>query len=128
MDLLKWLDDLYTTARNGRGVLLEWDADAHTGAEVEHLLRSYGVRTYARRYPSKRRRVAGVHVRTAQAKFADGLLRGYGIAVVSRQLSEPITPARRWGVPAPAQGLHGHIGDAMGVMRRPIRQLRKERY
>lgn len=133
LDPIKWIDDLYTTSRNGRGVLIEWDSNCHTGAEVESFLRSYGVKCYARRYPSNG--VAGCHVRTAQAKFADGLLRGAGFAVLSKQLSKPITPRTQWGVPAKAQGFGGLVGDALGVMdsvnrrnRERRRRERKERY
>lgn len=133
LDPIKWIDDLYTTSRNGRGVLIEWDANVHTGAEVEAFLRSWGIKCYGRKYPAGG--VAGCHVRTAQAKFADGLLRGAGFAVLSRPLSKPITPRTQWGVPAKAQGFGGLVGDALGVMdsvnrrnRERRRRERKERY
>lgn len=114
LDPIKWIDDIYTTSRNGRGVLLQWDSRAHTGAEVEAFLRSYGVKCYARRYPSNG--VAGCHVRSEQAQYADGLLRGAGFAVLSKQLSPPISPRSQWGVPAKPQGFGGIVGDAMGIM------------
>lgn len=133
LDPIKMIDDLYTTSRNGRGVLIEWDANVHTGAEVESFLRSYGVACYARKYPAGG--VAGCHVRKRQAAFADGLLRGAGFAVLSKQLSKPITPRTQWGVPAKAQGFGGLVGDALGVMdsvnrrnRERRRRERKERY
>lgn len=132
-DPIKWLDDLYTIARNGRGVLLTWDSQAHTGAEVEAFLRSWGIRCYARQYPSNG--VAGCHVRSRQAVFADGLLRGHGFVVLSPQLSKPITPSSQWGVPAKATGFGGVVGDALGVMdgvnrrnRERRKEQRKERY
>lgn len=115
-DPIKWVDDAYTTGRNGRGVLLEWDSNAHTGAEVESLLRSYGVAVYARKYRTSGDPTVGCHVRQAQAKFADGLLRGHGVAVLSPQLSPPIRPQHRWGVDAKAQGFAGIVGDMVGVM------------
>lgn len=126
IDPIKWIDDAYTTSRNGRGVLLEWSAASTTGADVETLLRTFGVKVYARKYPTRREKIAGCHVPEAQAAYADGLLRGHGIAVVSPQLSKPIRPSTSWGVPAKAQGLAGALGDAMGV--KPTRKERKERY
>lgn len=114
LDPIKWIDDAFTTAANGRGVLLQWDSRAHTGAEVEAFLRSYGVKVYARRYPANG--VAGCHVRREQAKYADGLLRGAGFAVLSKPLSKPISPRSQWGVPARAQGFGGIVGDLFGVM------------
>lgn len=127
-DPLKWIDDIYTTSRNGRGTLITWDATINGGAEVERLLRTYGVRVYGRTYPTRKNPVSGCHVRDSQAKFADGLLRGHGIAVLSKQLSKPIKPTRQWGAPAPAQGLGGMVGDVMGVMDGVKRKPRKERY
>jgi len=127
-DLIKFVDDIYTTSRNGRGVLLEWDATINSGAEVEQLLRSYGVKVYGRKYPTRSEPISGCHVRKSQAKFADGLLRGAGIAVLSERLSKPIKPKESWGAPAPAQGLGGLVGDAMGVMDGVKRKQRKGRY
>lgn len=121
-DLIKWLDDLFCTAKNGRGVLLEWSATSVAGSDVEALLRRYGVKVYARRYAKDG--TAGCHVRTAQAKYADGLLRGYGVPVLSKQLSKPIRPRRAWGVPATAQGIAGAINQSMdgdSTKRRPRR-------
>jgi hypothetical protein len=131
VDPVKWVDDAVTMGANGESVLLLWDSTVHTGAEVERLLRSFGVACYGRKYPMSDDPTAGCHVRTAQAKYADGLMRGAGFAVLSRQLSPPIRPARQWGVPAKAQGLGGVVGDLMGVMDvvdRRNRQRRKERY
>lgn len=125
IDPIKWIDDAYTTSRNGRGVLLEWDATSVTGADVETLLRRFGVKVYARKYPKRTDKIAGCHVPSAQAVYADGLLRGHGIPVVSAPLSKPIRPASSWGVPAKAQGMAGKLGDAMGVA---PRKERKERY
>ena len=125
IDPIKWIDDAYTTSRNGRGALLEWDATSTTGADVETLLRTFGVKVYARKYPTRQEKIAGCHVPSAQAAYADGLLRGHGIPVVSAPLSKPIRPSRSWGVPAKAQGLAGKLGDAMGVA---PRKERKERY
>lgn len=115
-DPIKWVDDAATMGMNGDSVLLTWDAKVHTGAEVERLLRSYGVACYGRKYPLSDDPTAGCHVRAAQAKFADGLLRGNGIAVLSPVLSAPIRPQYRWGVDAKPQGFGGIVGDAMGVM------------
>ena len=115
-DPIKWVDDALTTGANGRGVLIEWDSNAHTGAEVESLLRSYGVAVYARKYRTSNDPAIGCHVREAQAAFADGLLRGHGVAVLSPVLSPPIQPKHRWGVPAKPQGFGGVVGDMMGVM------------
>lgn len=131
IDPVKWIDDAVTMSANGGGVLLQWDANVHTGAEVERLLRSYGVACYGRQYPTSDNPTAGCHVRQAQAKFADGLLRGYGIAVLSPQLSPPIRPRHRWGVDAKPQGFGGIVGDMMGVMDgarpAPVRQRPQRR-
>jgi hypothetical protein len=77
------------------------------------LLRSYGVRVFARQYPRKHGGVAGCHVRRAQAKYADGILRGHGVPVLSKQLSRPIRPRRRWGVMAKSSGFAGWMNDAL---------------
>jgi hypothetical protein len=126
IDPVKWADDAVTGAANGEGVLLTWDSTTHTGADVERLLRSYGVACYGRKYPLSDDPTAGCHVRKAQAKYADGLLRGHGVAVLSPQLSAPIRPRHRWGVDAKPQGFGGIVGDMMGVMDgarpAPIRQ------
>jgi len=131
IDPVKWIDDAATSAANGEGVLLTWDSTVHTGAEVERLLRSYGVAVYGRKYPLSDDPTAGCHVRKAQAKYADGLLRGHGIAVLSPQLSPPIRPRHRWGVDAKPQGFGGIVGDMMGVMDgarpAPIRQRPQRR-
>lgn len=117
IDPVKWIDDAVTMSANGDSVLLLWNSNAHTGAQVERLLRSYGVAVYGRRYPTSDDPVAGCHVRKAQAKFADGLLRGHGVVVLSPQLSPPIRPRWRWGVDAKPQGFGGVVGDLLfGVM------------
>ena len=125
----KLIDDLYTRGKNGGGVLLEWDAGATDGApsDIEALLRSYGVKVYARQYPRKHGGVAGCHVRRAQAKYADGILRGHGVPVLSKQLSKPIRPRRRWGVMAKPQGFAGWMNDAIFGGDEEVRRLfRKE--
>ena len=33
-DLIKWIDDLFCTARNGRGVYIEWDSTSNAGSLV----------------------------------------------------------------------------------------------
>ena len=126
-DPIKWLDDLYTTARNGRGVLITWDANCHTGAEVEAFLRSWGIRVYGRKYRTSTDPTCGCHVRKRQAAFADGLLRGHGYAVLSPPLSKPIRPNRQWGVSAPSQGLGSMVGDLFGVMDGVNRRRRQRR-
>ncbi len=120
----KLIEDLYTRSKNG-GVLLEWDAGATDGApsDIEALLRSYGVKVYARQYPRKHGGVAGCHVRRAQAKYADGILRGHGVPVLSKQLSKPIRPRRRWGVMAKSQGFAGWMNDALFGGEDEVRRL-----
>lgn len=125
-DPIKWIEDCYTISRNGRGVLLLWDACEHTGVEVENFLRAHGVIVYARKYHTSDDPTAGCHVRTSQAKFADGLLRGHNFAMLSPQLSAPIRVSRPWGAPARAQGLTGRLIDEQRPQRR--RRERKERY
>lgn len=111
-DPLKWADDAVQLAKHGDSVLLTFQTDTSWApVDVEHLLRSFGVKVYARQYQDDEGH-AGLHVRAAQAKFADGLLRGHGVNVTSRQLSRPIRPSSSWGAPAPAQGLAGAVIDA----------------
>lgn len=132
IDPIKWVDDLFCSARNGRGVRLEWIG--RDGWDGEQLLRSYGVRVWARGYDYENEQRYSLTVRAAQAKFADGLLRGAGFAVVSPQLSPPITPRSSWGVPAAPQGLAGWLQEiAIGGVsvrasrRRATRSTRRQR-
>lgn len=110
IDPIKWIDDFLCSARNGPGVRIEWLAVGPDGATVENFLRERGIRVWGRKYafngPGD---TYAVTVRAAQAKIADGLLRGWGVPVVSPQLSRPVTFGRVWGVPAPAQGFGGLV-------------------
>ena len=48
-DVFKGIDDAAAVARYGRGVRLTWErGHGFSGADVERLLRRYGVRVYAR--------------------------------------------------------------------------------
>jgi hypothetical protein len=98
--------------RAGRGALLTWPRGAHTGAQVESFLRSYGVRILDRKVSGDEH---GVWVSDKQAKYADGLLRGAGFAITSAPLSKPIAPRHRWGRAAKSVGIVGAIGDMWGV-------------
>ena len=121
-DPLKWIDDAVQLAKHGDNVLLTFQTDSSWApVDVERLLRTYGVKVFARQYEDDEGH-AGLHVRAAQAKFADGLLRGHGVNVTSRQLSRPIRPSTSWGAPAPAQGLAGAVIDAMS---RPLPTRRR---
>ena len=114
IDPIKWLDDAICAARNGPGVRIEWLASGPDGADVENFLRERGIRVWGRKYAfDGPEDTFAVTVRRAQAKIADGLLRGWGVPVVSPQLSRPVTFGRVWGVPAPAQGLAGALVDGM---------------
>ena len=132
IDPIKWIDDLLCSARNGPGVRIEWLAVGPDGAAVENFLRERGIRVWGRKYafggPGD---TYAVTVRAAQAEIADGLLRGWGVPVVSPQLSRPVTFGRVWGVPAPAQGLGGLLvqGATGGPRRheraRPVQRVRR---
>ena len=100
--------------RRGRGALLTWNLDTHTGAQVEAFLRSYGVRILDRKMGGQE---VGVWVSVAQAKYADGLLRGGGFLLTSAPLSKPIAPRQRWGTAAKTTSVIGMIGDLFGVGR-----------
>lgn len=134
LDPLKWIDDAVQLAKHGGGVLLTFQTDTTWApVDVERLLRRFGVSVYARQYQDGDGH-AGLHVRHAQAKFADGLLRGHGVDVTSPVLSKPVRPSTAWGVPAKAQGLGGIVIDAMGGApesrrreRRPARNRRERR-
>jgi hypothetical protein len=126
-DPLKWIDDLLCTLHNGGGVLLTFQIDTTwSGEDVERLLRTYGVKVYARVYADDDGH-AGLHVRHAQAKYADGLLRGHGVNVTSPVLSKPIRPSTSWGAPAKAQGLAGMLLDDLQPAPRRERRTRNRR-
>lgn len=85
IDPVKWIDDILAIGQNGTGVKLTWLAGtAWRGAEVERILRRYGVRVYARQYTTPdNKRDYGVTVRAKQADWADYLLRKAGVPVSS---------------------------------------------
>lgn len=101
-DPVKWLDDLLATLALGRGVKLTWAKGAATGAQVEMMLRKYGVKVYARQYTDKGGRPYGVTVRAEQEIWAQYLL--------DRFLSGGEMPTE-WGVPAKPQGFGGVVVD-----------------
>ena len=70
IDPVKWLDDLLSSLHHGRGVMLTWPRTAATGAQVEMMLRKYGIRVYARQYTNNSDRPYGVTVRKEQAEWA----------------------------------------------------------
>lgn len=112
-DVIKWLDDLFCTMRNGRGTLITFQTDSSWApVDVEKLLRRFGVKVYGRRYADKEGH-AGLTVRNAQARYADGLLRGRNVNVTSRVLSKPIRPSRDWGAPATPQGVTGALLEVL---------------
>lgn len=126
IDPIKWVDDLFCSARNGRGTRIEWIGAA--GFDGELLLRRYGIRVWGRGYDHDGENRFSVHVRPAQAKFAAGLLAGAGCAILEGPSSAPIRPASAWGAPAPAQGLAGALVDMMsGGLRAERRAARRNR-
>lgn len=124
------LDDLLCTATNGGGVRIGWVAGE--AATAIRLLRSHGVRSWGydvARNPDRRFCL----VRPAQARWAVGLLKGAGFAVIEGPDAAPIAPRTNWGVPAPGVGMGGLAAALLGVAgsrqdrRRQARQPRRRR-
>lgn len=103
------LDDILCAAANGgRGVRISWMAGAAWPA-VE-VLRAHGVRVWGAEMHSNPERRSCL-VRPAQARWAVGLLKGAGAAVVEGPDAAPIAPRSNWGAIAPGQGLAGVAHD-----------------
>lgn len=103
MDIIKLLDDLFCRLRYGAGELIEWPAKASlTGADMEQLLRQRGVRVYGRQYARRPADNYGLHVPTAQARWARTIVQA---ALAGRPLPKP------WGRGVGPVGLSGRIVD-----------------
>ena len=113
-DPIKWIDDAFAGARHGNTTLIIWAPDGPNGPTVENYLRSMGVYVVKRQYsPEGSGQDFGVHVRTKQAKYADGLMRGKSWPVTSPALSGPIAPRTTWGKPVGAVGLLGGVAEGL---------------
>lgn len=118
LDPVKWVDDLCAISQNGIGVKITWAAGTTwRGAEVERILRRYGIRVYARQYTTPGNgRDYGVTVRTQQADFADYLLRKAGVPVSSPQRTAPVAVGAMpvaSGTPAKSVGFAGFVVDLL---------------
>lgn len=123
-DVLKMADDAAAISRYGRGVQFRWTYGAgYSGADVERLLRKHGIRVYARTYAAKAGDEYGVTVTTAQARWAERVMRGEGVPLTSplyddsnRHVQAGQRIGRRW-MDAPGRraqkpvGLAGRLQD-----------------
>ena len=83
-DLLKALDDAAAISRYGRGVKLTWErGQGFSGADVERLLLSRGVRVYAREYPQGDAGEYGCRVRKEQGRHAEYICRRAGVPLTN---------------------------------------------
>lgn len=109
-----------------------WHPDGRTGAQVEYILREYGIPCRGRKLQSG----AGLAVPDAQAKWAEHILLAAGVAITSPLL----TSGKRadamptpWGVPSKRVDLTGRIVDWAdnlllgGANRRSARQFVRSR-
>jgi hypothetical protein len=126
-DVLKTADDAAAIARYGRGVQFRWESGlGWSGADVERLLRQHGIRVYARRHVEKEGDEYGVTVTTAQARWAERVMRGEGVPLTSplyhesnRNVQAGRRIGRRWA-DAPGRkaqkpvGLAGRLLDWLG--------------
>ena len=124
-DVLKAADDAIAVSRYGRGVHFRW-GHGWSGADVETLLRQHGIRVYARRYATKDGDELGVTVTTAQARWAERVLRGEGVPLTSplydesnRHVQVGQRVRRKWadrrgGKGAKPVGLAGRLLDWLG--------------
>lgn len=126
-DVLKAADDAIAVSRYGRGVHFRWErGHGWSGADVETLLRQHGIRVYARRYATKDGDELGVTVTTAQARWAERVLRGEGVPLTSplydesnRHVQVGQRVRRKWadrrgGKGAKPVGLAGRLLDWLG--------------
>lgn len=83
-DVLKGVDDAIAIARLGRGVKLTWQRGlGWSGADVERLLLSRGVRVYARDYPKGDEGEYGCRVRKEQGRHAEYICRRAGVPLTN---------------------------------------------
>lgn len=123
-DVLKMVDDAAAVSRYGRGVRLTWTrGQGFSGADVERLLRRYGVRVFARQYATKAGDDFGVTVTRGQARWAEFVLRRAGVPLTSPLLDESNRNVRagrgmmrawREDKPQKPVGLAGRLLDWMG--------------
>lgn len=122
-DVLKAADDAVAVSRYGRGVQFRWESGlGWSGADVERLLRQHGIRVYARRYVEKEGDEYGVTVTTAQARWAERVMRGEGVPLTSPLADEsnrhvmPGRMPREWRKDEPQKpvGLAGRLLDWLG--------------
>lgn len=103
IDPLKWLDELVTSLRFGLGKQITWQAGTGAqGAQVEMLLRSYGIKVLKRQYTNNSGRDYGVTVKPSQQEWAQYLL--------DQHLAGGKMP-QAWGVAAAPVGLLGRVAD-----------------
>lgn len=123
-DVFKGIDDAAAVARYGRGVRLTWErGHGFSGADVERLLRRYGVRVYARQYATKDGDDYGVTVTTGQGRWAENILRRAGVPLTSPLIDESNRNVqagrgmpREWRKDKPQKpvGLAGRLLDWLG--------------
>lgn len=142
MDLIKWIDDAVARARHGRGRMITWIPYTHSGSDVERMLRSYGIKVYARQHIDKQMekhlkdrmvepgRHNGVTVRTEQAEWAEYLMLRYGVAVTSPLVKDSHARVqsgqmpKAWQVPAKPVGVTGALVAAlMGEIRYVAKEI-----
>ena len=123
-DVIKGIDDAVAVSRYGRGVMLTWErGQGFSGADVEQLLRRYGVRVYARKHATKAGDDFGVTVTTGQARWAENILRRAGVPLTSPLVDESNRNVqagrgmpREWrkDKPQKAVGFAGRLLDWLG--------------
>ena len=123
-NVLKMADDAIAVSRYGRGVKLTWErGQGFSGADVERLLRKYGVRVYARQYAESAGDEFGVTVTKGQARWAEHILRRAGVPLTSPLIDESNRNVqagrgmpREWrkGEPQKPVGLAGRLLDWLG--------------
>lgn len=123
------LDNALSMSRHGVGQRIEWANDGvFSGGSVELFLRKYGVRVYGRKLPRNQDDTWGIRVRSEQAKWADTLLRTWGVPVVSKQIGAPLrTLPQAWGVPAKPTGVAGMLVNSFVGGLRTERKSRSKR-
>jgi hypothetical protein len=109
-----------------------WVEDTRTGAQIEYILREYGI-------PCRRRKLKtgdGLSVPLAQAKWAEYILLSAGVALTSPLLTDgrrAATMPTSWGVASRRVDLTGRLVDWLdtlllgGANRRSARQFVRTR-
>lgn len=109
-----------------------WHPDGRTGAQIEYILREYGIPCRGRKLQSG----DGLAVPDAQAKWAEYILLSAGVALTSPLLTDgrmPVNMPRPWGVASKRVDFVGRVVDwldtlmAGGANRRAARQFVRSR-